>query len=78
MAVITNTTYIIKSSKFPESYPANVDECWTRTPTCGFGVHLVFTDFDVSSFDHHICKFTGNNHYFRFSEMLTIYCLTLL
>jgi len=70
MNVITNSSAIIKSPRYPSNYPPNVDECWMRTPSCGYGVKLEFTNFDVLDDDAYITidpavgensKFFGNS-----------------
>ena len=48
MNVIMNTTAIITTPGFPSPYPGNVDECWSRAPSCGHSVRLEFTQFNVS------------------------------
>ena len=48
MHVITDIPFYLQSPRYPLPYPADVEECWMRTPTCGYGVQLEFEDFDVS------------------------------
>ena len=48
MNVVMNTSVTIASPGFPSAYPVDVEECWTRTPSCGHQVQLEFTRFDVS------------------------------
>ena len=68
MNVITNTSFVITSPRFPLNYPVDVDECWMRTPSCGHHVQLEFTDFNVS-----LLKYYGNQDlhypYYRFLVM---------
>ena len=48
MNVIFNSSSVLTSPGFPSSYPANIEQCWMRTPSCGHHVQLEFTDFNVS------------------------------
>ena len=41
----------ISSPNYPGNYPADVDQCWVKTPATGREVYLDFTSFDVSNFN---------------------------
>ena len=55
MNVITNATAIITTPEYPAAYPVDVDECWSRVPSCGHTVQLEFTEFNVR-YPTYICN----------------------